>query len=234
MSENVKELLFIFDGCTDESENVVLDALCNKSNKYNVKFFEKPEEEWEVKSCNTGFRNSSCRYSLNIQSDQLILEHEFDKHLLKPFHQIPDLMGVSARDAVDCGIDENGKLRFFNVFGSDVSSPRNILGVRQIVNRGPLLLDNLKLQDMNYLDEDFAPLDQDDTDLFLRGISKGYMSGAFMINYISPSNWGNKRKATGEKKKLIEETELKHCAMIVERHRDLLLNEKKDEDIIIK
>lgn len=233
-SENVKELIVILDNCNKESKLIIYKTLnLNSSNgKIQIKTFESDSDLYEVKSCNLGFKNSSCDFLLNVQDDMLITEFEFDRRLLKPFDIVPTLLGVSARDAVDVKIINN-KIEFFNIFGKDVNSPRNILGIRDICNRGPLMLDHLKLQELDYLDESFAPLFQDDTDLGFRSYRKGYLMGAYACDYESPLAWGNTRK-NPHKAQWFNSIEQRNLNYIIERHSDLILADKHGFEMELK
>jgi glycosyltransferase involved in cell wall biosynthesis len=228
ISDNVKEAIFIFDGCTDNTEeefNKVKDLF-----KIPLITFSLPNVN-EVKSNNAGIKKSSCKYSLTIQDDCLIREKYFDKRLLKPFKLFPNLLAVSGRDAVDIRII-NDDVNYYNVVGKDVRSPRNIFYIRDIVNRTPLMLDNEKMKELNYFDEDFAPIGADDTDLSLRAYRKGYWVGSFWIEYDSPLSWG-KTRDNPVSYSIFEQSIIKNHKMIIERHKDLIEEPKHDMDITI-
>jgi glycosyltransferase involved in cell wall biosynthesis len=229
---NVKELLIILDDCTDNSETEILKNLHNKNDDLDVKLIY-ADNIFEVKACNIGFKTATCSYILNIQDDMVIEEIDFDKKFLKPFSIVPELISVSARDAVDVGLDDYGNIKFYNMFGKDAMSPKGILGIRDIVNRGPILFDHKKLEELNYLDEDFAPITQDDTDLGLRAYRKGYLSGAYMINYYSPLEWGWARKNL-KSAFIREQAEKRNMGLLIERHLDLILDKKHGKDIVIE
>jgi hypothetical protein len=156
---------------------------------------------------------------------------DFDKRLLKPFSVVPNLLAVTARDAVDCAII-NGKLEFINIAGKDVNTPRNLFCIRSVINRGPVLFDNEKLKELNYLDEDFCPQNQDDSDLSLRAYRKGYTVGCYGAKFESRDDWGGTRNP--DKAQFWDEIINKHIAMIVERHADLINAPKHDLDIEIE
>jgi glycosyltransferase involved in cell wall biosynthesis len=231
-SDNVKELILIFDACTDDSLNNVLARLVEKPEWMDVKCFINDEELYEVKCCNIGFKESKCQYSLNMQDDMLIQEKDFDKRLLKPFSVVPNLFAVSSRDAANVKIIGD-RIDFYSLVGKDANSPRNLFQVRDIVNRGQILFDNEKLKELNYLDEDFAPFGQDDTEICIRAYKKGWVVGSYVINYDSPLEWGGTRKSW-EISKLLEKSESKNMKRIIELHSDIIFAEKHNKDWIIE
>ena len=78
ISDNVKEAIFIFDGCTDNTEEEFEDVV----GLFNIPVITfKLSNVNEVLSNNTGIKRSRCKYSLTIQDDCLIREKDFDKRL---------------------------------------------------------------------------------------------------------------------------------------------------------
>jgi glycosyltransferase involved in cell wall biosynthesis len=231
ISSNVKEVIFIFDACKDNSQNEVLKQLVNKPDNLDVLFYISDEELYETRACNLGFVNSKCEYSLNIQDDQILNQKNFDQELMRPFKVIPNLLAVSARDAVDCEI-KSGRLEFTNVAGKDVNSPKGIFYCRDIVNRGPVLFNNEKLKEIGYLDEAFRPQNQDDTNACLTAYAqRGYVVGSYMVDYISEDSWGGTRNP--EKARFWDEVINRHLDMIIERHRNLIEGPKHGFDMVI-
>jgi len=101
---------------------------------------------------------------------------------------VSNLLAVSGRDAVDARIT-GGDIDYYNVTGKDVGTPRDVFGIRDVINRGPLMLDKAKAQELEYFDEAFAPIDSDDADLSFRAYRKGYLVGSYVINYASERMW---------------------------------------------
>ncbi|OGR15026.1 MAG: hypothetical protein A2097_11760 [Desulfobacula sp. GWF2_41_7] len=233
ISPKVKELIIVLDGCTDGSESKI-DRLLPKAKDMglDIKII-CTDNVNEVKANNVGLKNSSCKYSILIQDDCQIIEKDFDNRLLKPFQIIPNLLAVSGRDAVDTRII-NGKLDYYNCGGKDAGTPKDIFSIRDAVNRSPLMIDNEKVKSLNYLDEDFAPLDSDDVDLSIRGYKEyGYLVGSYVIDYISPNHWGTTR-SNPESARVWEQSMLKNHKLIAERHYSFITGEKHGKDIIIE
>jgi glycosyltransferase involved in cell wall biosynthesis len=232
MSENVKEIIIIIDGCTDKTEENLFSIL--DEFPFPPKILYTPNI-FEVLATNVGFRNSTCRYSTFNQDDMLITEKDFDKRLLKPFQVIPELLCVTARDAVDVVPAPDGvHLDFINVAGKDVNTSREIFAIRDAVNRGQIFFDNLKMEKLNYMDEIFAPQNLDDVDIGMRGyLEYGWLCGAYACEYISEYYWGTSRKNMNSWK-IFEESNAKNHKIMLERYKDYFLQEKHSQDIIIK
>lgn len=233
ISDNVKELIIVLDGCTDDTESKI-DKLLPKARdkKLETKIIFTDNVN-ETKANNVGLKNSTCKYSIIVQDDCKIVEPEFDKRMLKPFQIIPNLLAVSGRDAVDTRIS-NGKLDYYNCGGVDACTPKDIFSIRDGINRSPLMLDNEKAKQLGYFDEDFAPLDSDDVDLSIRGYKNfGYLVGSYVIDYESPLSWGTTRSNT-DSARIWEQSMIKNHKLIMERHYDFIVGEKHCRDVVIE
>lgn len=231
VSRSVQEVSVIFDGCTDDSEDVANWAIINHPNSSMVTTFITPNLN-ETLANNYGLSVSSCDYAIIVQDDCLIKEPKLDQRLLEPFRIVPNLLAVSGRDAVDTRL-VNGRLDYYNCGGKDANTPRNIFSIRDAVNRSPLMLDHNKALDLGYFDEDFAPLDSDDVDLSIRGYKKhGWLVGSYVIDYESPLHWGKTRN-NANSARIWEASMIKNHKLIVKRHYDFIVGEKHSEDIII-
>jgi hypothetical protein len=89
------------------------------------------------------------------------------------------------------------------------------------------------LEELGYLDVDFAPLDSDDKDLCFRAYRKGYVVGSYQIDYRSDLKWGSTRK-TPESYAKWQASALKNEKLLIERHSDLMKAKEHDEDIYIQ
>lgn len=229
ISDNVKEIIVILDGCTDGTEEKI--RKCYKHSKAEVKEIITPNLN-EVLANNVGFRASTCEYSIIVQDDCVVREKNFDLHLMKPFKVVPNLLAVSGRDADDYFV-ANDTINTENTFGVDVRSPRGILGIRDAINRGPLMLNNEKLQKVNYLDESFAPINGDDIDLSIRAFKEfGYVVGAYCTEFYSPENWGKTRTDMNSYNVYLQSS-TRNRKRITEIHADYFAGYKHSIDVRI-
>jgi glycosyltransferase involved in cell wall biosynthesis len=229
ISELTKEVIIVLDGCTDKTEEN-LDKVLPKFS-FPIKIIETPNLN-EVKANNVGLKNSTCKYSILLQDDIVITEPDFDKRMLKPFKLIDNLFAVGGRTSQDTRLINN-EMQFYNTSGKDVNTARNIFAIRDTINRSPFMVDNEKMKELNYFDEDFAPLTQDDADVCFRAYRKGWIVGAYAVDYDFDLSWGTTRK-NYESMVLKGETEKRNLKMLVERHRDLIESPKHSRDIIIE
>jgi glycosyltransferase involved in cell wall biosynthesis len=233
MSENIKEIIIIFDGCTDNSEdnfNTILNEF-----PFPPIILHAPNI-FEVRATNLGFKTQTCDYSIFGQDDMLMVEKEFDQRLLKPFKIIHELLCVSSRDAVDVIPDPNdmNMLSFINVAGRDVDTPRNIFAVRDAINRGHMCFNNVKAEKLGFMDEIFAPQNLDDVDIGMRGYREyGWLVGAYECKHISELAWGTSRKDM-KSYMIFEASNRKNHKIVRERYSEYFLKEKHSADIIIE
>jgi len=233
-SDKVKEIIIVLDGCTDESENILKKFIAEKLtvNIEGVIKFIYTDNINETRANNVGLKSSICDYTIIVQDDCLIMEQDFDLNMLKPFKMIPNLLAVSGRDAVDTRF-VNGVFNFYNISGADSNTPNNILSIRDVINRSPLMLDNKKLKQLNYLDESFAPLSMDDVDLSIRAYKEfGYLVGSRTVNFISRPEWGTTR-GNPESAAIFDQSLIKNTMLLKERHYDFIAGEKHSRDVEI-
>lgn len=234
----VKELIIIFDGCIDNSESIVKKVLENQniSVKYNY-----ADNLYETKCNNIGLKQSTCNYSIIIQDDMLIEEKNFDLRLIKPF-VFTDVLAVSSRLAHNYHFVNAGSgyfLEWNNYVGYDpynlkiLPSLRNYFIIRDVVNRGPLVFENEKLQILNYLDESYYPQNLDDHDICLRAwLQHGWVSGSYWIKWTSKEEWGGSRK-NQEKYLWFEEYNKKNKQRLFEKYFDYIVSNEKHDNLRI-
>lgn len=188
ITEVTKEIIFVFDGCTDRSEEVVRAIMQSQTIDRQYHY---ANNVFEVIANNIGLRHATQPYCMIIQDDMVIQERGFDKRLLVPFFEFDDIFAVSGRTAHD-NVIVNGRLEHINLSGRETDLDKLTFSVRDSCNRGPLLLKRDVLQKLNYLDEMFAPLHLDDHDLCMRAWETyKLVSGAYVIDYRSDYDWGS-------------------------------------------
>ena len=195
------EIIIILDFCFDNTEKYLLEFLDHYENTKDdfiqIKIFKNNVKPlFETKCDNIGFKNSLGKYCLEIQADMKMTEYSYNLHLVKPFLLYENVIAVSGRCAHNLfsgyGI---GKL------GTDIEKPisnlnidKNKFYVYETCNRGPLLLDRKKLEELNFLDEEEYFLDNSDHDLMARAyIQKQYICGYVPIDFDAPLNLGSTR-----------------------------------------
>lgn len=197
-SDAVNEIIIIFDGCTDMSYEVVCSVITDYVNKFHFKIIY-AANVFETKANNIGLKAVTNPYAIINQDDCWVLEKYYDQKLLKPILQFNDVFAVSGRNAHDIMNRPDGTLFHPNCAGSNTEfHEQNIFYIRQVVNRGPLLLKMDIVKQLHYLDEDFAPLTYDDHSLCIEAAKKfDLRCGCVNINFRSDMHWGSTRKLDG-------------------------------------
>lgn len=195
------EIIIILDYCFDNTEQNIMNFLSSYENNVDnfmqitiLKNEEKPL--FETKCDNIGFKLSSGKYCLEIQADMKMVEKGYNLHLTKPFNVLDNVIAVSGRCAHNLFTDGGaGKL------GYDIEKPISKLNVckdkfyvYETCNRGPLLIDKKKLEELDFLNEEEYFLDDSDHDLMARAyIEKGYICGYVAIDFDAPVCLGSTR-----------------------------------------
>lgn len=172
------ELHIIFDGCNDQSEQVVKQFYSGPDVDYAVTYETTPDI-FEIKSNNIGLRKSTGEYCVILQDDNYI--HDPDL-----FFEVVNFMEKNRRCAI------LGCLSGVNFYprGTAISGPGQIACNANEVYwrqdektdpnlkhrifevdacmRGPLFFRKSFLDNYGYLDEIYAPLYQDDMDICFR------------------------------------------------------------------
>lgn len=245
-SSNV-ELILIFDGCTDNSEFIAETTIKTKPKNFSIKKTTTPDI-FETKANNVGLKMSTGDNIIIVQDDMLIDEHDWNLRLRKPIIEYNDVFAVTARTAHNWIYNKTNQHEFLKEnldscwcdilihteHANCTNIDRNTFAIRDSVNRGPLLLKHNVIEQLNYLDEDFAPLDMDDHDLCFRAFKKfGMKSGCYWIKYISKDSWGGTR-INGSPAKWLLKSNHKNTKLVWERHKDLILKEKHNENRVLK
>jgi glycosyltransferase involved in cell wall biosynthesis len=242
-SAATRELIIIFDGCSDRSEEYAMATIAEHSRDITL-IIEHAPDVFETRSNNIGLKKSTCDYSLLIQDDMVMQEPEFDLRLIKPLLAFSDCFASSGRAAHNDVITLSRRRKFRDYFmprretvdftdlvGRENNLGRNVFGIRDVVNRGPLVLDNIRLEKLDYLDETFAPYVYDDHDLCLRAFSKfGWLCGSYVIGYQSENEWGSTRQKNAH---IYRAALKKNEHLLIERYRDLLCGPKHNENRLL-
>lgn len=196
------EIIMILDFCFDNTEQNIMNFLANYENKVDnfiqITIFKNEEKPlFEAKCDNIGFKYSSGKYCLEIQADMKMIEPGYNLHLTKPFNVCNNVIAVSGRCAHNLFNYQKG----IGKLGCDIETPINKLNVcknkfyvYETCNRGPLLIDKKKLEELNFLNEEEYFLDDSDHDLMARAyIEKRYICGYVPIDFDAPLRLGSTR-----------------------------------------
>lgn len=191
-AEALEKIIILFDGCTDRSKEIVMNYITNLA-YIPIETYDLPNV-FETKANNFGLQKVTSPYAIILQDDCIITEPGYDLKLLEPV-KYPDVFAVSGRNAHNIVPSPTEIVEYPDVAGWGTKfNEENILYIRQVVNRGPLLLNMDVVRRLNYFDESFAPQSCDDHDLCLRAFKLGYVCGCRKISFISEPAWGGTRK----------------------------------------
>ena len=195
------ELILILDFCFDKTEEVLLNYLNSfqntRGNLIQIRIFKNSEKPlFETKCDNIGFKASVGIYCLEIQADMEMTEQGYNVELEKPFKMFKNILAVSGRCAHNL-FDGRGVGKLGTTIENTLEQleiQRNVFYCLETCNRGPLLLNRAKLEELQYLNETDFFLDNSDHDLMARAfIEKQYICGYVPIEFKSPIQDGSTR-----------------------------------------
>lgn len=238
-SNSAKQLILIFDGCSDRSEELAMKVLGEHRTAIKTQIIHLPDV-FETRANNAGLRASECAYTLLIQDDMVLQEANFDERLRKPLLEFEDTFAVTGRDAHNNiiglakrrGIKEWLKprrqtLKYTDIAGRGNGQGRDVFSIRDVVNRGPLMLKQERAEKLGYLDEAFAPYTYDDHDICYRAFRDyGWVCGSYVVDYRSDLEWGTTRQKNGG---IFKQAITKNERMIMDRHRSAIEGLKHNE-----
>ena len=231
------ELIVVIDGCTDNSEEVIMNTLEFTDIDYIIV---NTPDVFETKANNAGIKKATGEYVIIIQDDMIIQESGWNRRMQKPFNKFDDVFAVTARTAhnykanpnsVHLGMKEDLDNCWCDIVQccdeADASNtPRDIFAVRATVNRGPLMINLKDLKKLNYLDEVYSPQDMDDHDLMFRAHKElGKVCGLYSIKFKSDNDWGGTR-VDGQPASWLLKSHHKNSKIFYERNGDILQDRK--------
>ena len=227
------EIIIINDFSNDKTLEILKNFFINfepiNRNFKRIRIIDTKWPLFETKCDNIGFKLSKAKFVLEIQADMQMSIKGYDQILSKPFTKIKNLIAVSGRCAhfFDYKDDSDGTGKLgINIEKSikELNLKNNYFYIFDTCNRGPLLIDNSKLKEMNYLDERKYFLDNSEHDLMLRArLSKNYICGYFPIDFYAPLKFGStrNRKIKLNFKSIINFIEYKRLKIIYKRRERL-------------
>ena len=240
------ELIFVFDGCTDDSEAKVSAVIGECPSNIKIKQITTPDV-FETKANNAGIKQATGDYIIIVQDDMLVAETDWNLRMRKPVEAYNDVFAVTARTAHNWifnpqSVHQHMKENLDNcwcdiLIHTDHASCKNIsretFAIRDSANRGPLLLRHDTMIALDYFDEKFSPSDMDDHDICYRAYKNfGMKSGCYWINFQSEDAWGGSR-ISGAPAKWHLKSNHKNVKIVWERHKDLIIGLKHDENRIL-
>jgi glycosyltransferase involved in cell wall biosynthesis len=227
ISELTEQIIVVFDGCTDRTEEITINSL----KKFNKKLdFVYTDDVFELRANNSGLKLVESDYVVLVQDDMIIKEKDFDKRMLKPFQEFFDVFAVTSQTAHNNRI-VGGRLNVDNPADRRNGFPRDMFAVREIANRGPLMYNFSDVMSLNFFDEELCPNSYDDHDISYRAYEKlNKVSGLYWIDYQSEPEWG-----TGRQKNIDIHVNAheRNSKIIMERYSHLIKGEIKNENRIL-
>jgi glycosyltransferase involved in cell wall biosynthesis len=199
-TEKYYEIICILDSCSDNTETNVIRFINNMNVEYpllvKILILKSNIPLFETSADNVGFICSNGEYILEIQADMTMTQHGYNMKLLKPFTLNENIIGISGRCCHNFdGTNGIGKLGLDITTQLSPNIDQNAYYIGETCNRGPLLLNNLKLKELGYLDEVNYFLEDSDHDLFARAyFFKNWICGYVPIEFDSPLENGSTRK----------------------------------------
>lgn len=227
ISNNVEQIIVVFDGCYDNTEKIVKNIFKNFNKKLDYVY---TDDVFELKANNAGLKKVTSNYVILIQDDMIIKENDFDKRMLKPFTNFSDVFAVTSQTAHN-NIINGDYLVVSDAADKKMNYPRNKFAVREIANRGPLMYNYSDVVSLNFFDEFLCPNSYDDHDISYRAFEKfNKISGLYWIDYQSEPEWGTGRKKNQD---IHRNAHIRNMAVVKERHGHLMNGKIKNEDRIL-
>jgi glycosyltransferase involved in cell wall biosynthesis len=227
ISENTKQIIVVFDGCVDNTENIVKNVLSNTNIDVEYVY---TDDVFETRANNAGLKKVKNDYVILVQDDMIIKEKHFDLRMLKPFITFDDVFAVTAQTAHN-NLIINGNVITTGSADRREGYPRDHFGVREMANRGPLMYNYSDVVKLNYLDEEFAPNSYDDHDISYRAkIELNKVSGLYWIDYQSEPHWGTGRQKNQD---FHHRAHQKNSKLIIQRYGNILGTIKNEDRFLL-
>lgn len=195
------EIILVLDFCSDNTEEHIMNFLSNYENSVadfiQITVFKNTNKPlFETKCDNIGFKYASGKFCLEIQADMKMTEHGYNLQLTRPFNKFDHVIAVSGRCAHHLFRGDGiGKMGYsIETPISELNVSKDCFYVYETCNRGPLLIDRKKMEELHFLDEDDYFLEDSDHDLMARAyIEKDYICGYVPIDFFAPVAFGSTR-----------------------------------------
>lgn len=198
--------IFIIDGCTDKSEEII-----KSYNNPNVVLLHAPNVH-EIKSLNIGlsYIRDNCNPSPNdliftVQDDVIIEEENIDTLFANLFEEYTDLGYMSFRLGVSMQLTGDS-ISEYNFVESEFGHWKQ-LGLKhfqeikhgelveaEAVIRSPTCVLWKRYTEVGFYNDDLAPCGCDCQDFSIRMNMHGYRNGVYALKYRSDVGWGSTRE----------------------------------------
>ena len=206
------KIIFIVDGCTDNTEKILNDYT-NKHNLQDNTILIHAPDIHEIKSLNTGLEYID--YELNplpddliftVQDDVVIQEPKFDLYFKKLNEKHDNTGYITWR--LGCSLSTDGvTLNEYNFVESEYGH-WSVAGIgpqfkqikhKQFINteaviRSPTCVLWKRYKEVGYYNEQLAPCGFDCHDMSIRMNIAGYKNGILALKYQSDVDWGSTRE----------------------------------------
>ena len=241
LSNITPNIIIILDGCTDNSKAVIEKTKDNYKKKFKIDVYH-TKDIWETKANNIGLKKADTDYVTIVQDDMLIMEKNWDKKLIQHLMNNDDIFSISGRTGLDLYFKENfhigknfigreypfgsnsiiGKIiakiiKFFDLY--HLINLKKTPSKRLIVNRGPWIIKKKDIENLNYLDEEYAPLDLDDADLCCRAFKK--LSKKSLVLPIKFKEVNGSKQTNPKSYQVFKKSFKKNSLILKKRHLDL-------------
>lgn len=234
------EVIVVLDGCSDRTEQIVNQIARQVTKRIKI-IIVLTDDVWETRANNAGIKEASGDFVTIVQDDMLILEKNWDEKLMKVFdkHNVFSVSGRACHEfildnSLMVPIDLKGReypLGSVSIMGRVVAKliswfkPYFIykywspVGFALSINRGPLMIRRSHLEQLGYIDEEFAPFELDDLDLCCRAYKKfGLKSASCPVYY---KEIGGSKATNSNSRRVSEKAYKKNSAIIAQRHAEL-------------
>eukprot|EP00040_Diaphanoeca_grandis_P020313 m.108043 g.108043 ORF g.108043 m.108043 type:complete len:539 (+) comp27842_c0_seq1:245-1861(+) len=184
-----------------KNDDVVDTTSATTSQLHRVRFIVQPSGNsvFETSGNNIAMRAATGRFIVLMQDDMYLTQHAWNSVLARAPRAFADVLSVSGMCAHGLFEHGNGKVGVCGNVRKMMYGPNKenacTFFIRQTSNRGPLLLDAKKVQQLGYLDEYNIRMFNDDHDLHCRAfLDQGWVTGYTSIGFYVNINEGGVRQ----------------------------------------